>query len=338
MKKFVQSALEGLTGGDVDKKRRALLKGTAAAGALATLPKGAKKLMGSVAKKLPKNLKETPAFKILQKDFFHKAFRANLNHPEFADASSFLDDDDDLKKIFSIEDVHRIINKSIKNKMEATGKSFDEVASDFIESSEIMSDDIMNSDIMESGVAKSDWIDFLNSSAEDWKQLDIEQLYREGEAPFNPSDYYIRNAQSANLVAGSGPYRVPLKDWGWELLDNEEVARWMDTTDAGEALGKMQKAREIDPSYEVWHVKDDILKDTNLEEWLEGKVPEELSGRFFDEGEIIDYTEFAKSIMEDYGLSKQELADYLRKNKVIYQDLADDVPTPQVKEYVEVFD
>ena len=56
MKKFVQSALEGLTGGDVDKKRRALLKGTAAAGALATLPKGAKKLMGSVAKKLPKNL------------------------------------------------------------------------------------------------------------------------------------------------------------------------------------------------------------------------------------------------------------------------------------------
>ena len=43
--KFIKSALEGLTGGDVDKKRRALLKGTAAAGALATLPKGAKKLM-----------------------------------------------------------------------------------------------------------------------------------------------------------------------------------------------------------------------------------------------------------------------------------------------------
>ena len=94
VRKVIKSALEGLTGGDVDKKRRALLKGTAAAGALATLPKGAKKLMGSVAKKLPKNLKETPAFKILQKDFFHKAFRANLNHPEFADASSFLDDDD----------------------------------------------------------------------------------------------------------------------------------------------------------------------------------------------------------------------------------------------------
>ena len=314
MKKLIEGALNALTKGEFSNRRRTFIKGLGAAGALTTLPKGAKKLMESVAKKLPKNLKETPAFKILQKDFFHKAFRANLNHPDFADASSFLDDDEYLKKIFSTEDVHRIINKSIKNKMEATGKSFDEVAGDFIESS----------DIMESGAAKSDWLDFLNSSAEDWKQLDIEQVYRQGEAPFNPSDYY------------SGPYRALLKDWNWELLKNEEVARWMDTTDAGEALGKMQKAREIDPSYEVWHVKDDILKDTNLEEWLEGKVPEELSGRFFDEGEIIDYTEFAKSIMEDYGLSKQELAEYLRKNKVIYQNLADDVPTPQVKEYVEI--
>ena len=204
--------------------------------------------------------------------------------------------------------------------MKATGESFDEVAGDFIESSKVMSNDII-----ESGVAKSDWIDFLNSSAEDWKQLDIEQLYREGEAPFNPSSY-------------GDPYRPPLKDWNWELLNNEEVFRWMDTTDAGEALGKMQKAREIDPGYEVWYAKDDIMKDTYLEEWLEGKVPEQLSGRSLlplDEDGIIDYTEFAKSIMEDYGLSKQELAEYLRKNKVIYQNLADDMPTPQVKEYVE---
>ena len=320
MGKLIKGALDALTKGEFSNRRRTFIKGLGAAGALTTLPKGAKKLMESVAKKLPKNLKETPAFKILQKDFFHKAFRANLRHPDFADASAFADDDEYVKKIFSIEDVHKIINKSIKNKMKATGESFDEVAGDFIESSKVMSNDII-----ESGVAKSDWIDFLNSSAEDWKQLDIEQLYREGEAPFNPSSY-------------GDPYRPPLKDWNWELLNNEEVFRWMDTTDAGEALGKMQKAREIDPGYEVWYAKDDIMKDTYLEEWLEGKVPEQLSGRSLlplDEDGIIDYTEFAKSIMEDYGLSKQELAEYLRKNKVIYQNLADDMPTPQVKEYVE---
>jgi hypothetical protein len=320
MGKLIKGALDALTKGEFSNRRRTFIKGLGAAGALTTLPKGAKKLMESVAKKLPKNLKETPAFKILQKDFFHKAFRANLRHPDFADASAFADDDEYVKKIFSIEDVHKIINKSIKNKMKATGESFDEVAGDFIESSKVMSNDII-----ESGVAKSDWIDFLNSSAEDWKQLDIEQLYREGEAPFNPSSY-------------GDPYRPPLKDWNWELLNNEEVFRWMDTTDAGEALGKMQKAREIDPGYEVWYAKDDIMKDTYLEEWLEGKVPEQLSGRSLlplDEDGIIDYTEFAKSIMEDYGLSKQELAEYLRKNKVIYQNLADDMPTPKVKEYVE---
>ena len=320
MGKLIKGALDALTKGEFSNRRRTFIKGLGAAGALTTLPKGAKKLMESVAKKLPKNLKETPAFKILQKDFFHKAFRANLRHPDFADASAFADDDEYVKKIFSIEDVHKIINKSIKNKMKATGESFDEVAGDFIESSKVMSNDII-----ESGVAKSDWIDFLNSSAEDWKQLDIEQLYREGEAPFNPSSY-------------GDPYRPPLKDWNWELLNNEEVFRWMDTTDAGEALGKMQKAREIDPGYEVLYAKDDIMKDTYLEEWLEGKVPEQLSGRSLlplDERGIIDYTEFAKSIMEDYGLSKQELAEYLRKNKVIYQNLADDMPTPKVKEYVE---
>ena len=320
MGKLIKGALDALTKGEFSNRRRTFIKGLGAAGALTTLPKGAKKLMESVAKKLPKNLKETPAFKILQKDFFHKAFRANLRHPDFADASAFADDDEYVKKIFSIEDVHKIINKSIKNKMKATGESFDEVAGDFIESSKVMSNDII-----ESGVAKSDWIDFLNSSAEDWKQLDIEELYREGEAPFNPSSY-------------GDPYRPPLKDWNWELLNNEEVFRWMDTTDAGEALGKMQKAREIDPGYEVWYAKDDIMKDTYLEEWLEGKVPEQLSGRSLlplDEDGIIDYTEFAKSIMEDYGLSKQELAEYLRKNKVIYQNLADDMPTPKVKEYVE---
>ena len=66
MGKLIKGALDALTKGEFSNRRRTFIKGLGAAGALTTLPKGAKKLMESVAKKLPKNLKETPAFKILQ--------------------------------------------------------------------------------------------------------------------------------------------------------------------------------------------------------------------------------------------------------------------------------
>ena len=101
---------------------------------------------------------------------------------------------------------------------------------------------------------------------------------------------------------------------------------------------------------EQWH--DEIFEENNisvdrLEGWFEGKnsleateVGEDWGGhdRWWDnieDYEGFDLKEFVNTMMEDYGLSKQRLANYLRKNKLIYRDLEDNEKMPKVKEYVE---
>ena len=78
--KFIKSALEGLAGGKFDEKRRKILKGTAAAGALAALPKVAKMAMKPAADELSSvplpvgPFHESPYFINLKKEFYDKAF------------------------------------------------------------------------------------------------------------------------------------------------------------------------------------------------------------------------------------------------------------------------
>tara|TARA_R100001082_G_scaffold56019_1_gene30841 strand:- start:69 stop:1217 length:1149 start_codon:yes stop_codon:yes gene_type:complete len=345
VRKVIKSALEGLTGGKFDEKRRKILKGTAAVGALAALPKGAKMLMKSVAKKLPENIKDVPAFKSLQEEFFRKTFRANIFSRDFHDAAAYYDDDDDLQRIFSTKDVHRILNKSIQNKMEATGKSFDEVAEEFIDSTPLIKSDY-DEKYASSGLTVEDlaehnqrWKDFFKSSPEEWDELARDQKLPT-DAPAREFDSMIDQFDAMERM----PTRlVNFKDWSWELLESDEVAKWMDADDASKALDVMKKAREADPSYEIQFTKDDIWERAKLEPWFEGKVPlrgaadDGLEGWNLDgdSPEYADYASFLESMMRDYGLSKQELADYLRKNKVIYQDLPDDVPTPKAVEALE---
>ena len=76
--KFIKSALEGLTGGKLDEKRRKILKGTAAAGALAALPKVAKMAMKKpIAEEIPYftgPFYESPFFIKMKKDLYDKEF------------------------------------------------------------------------------------------------------------------------------------------------------------------------------------------------------------------------------------------------------------------------
>tara|TARA_R100001082_G_C4366112_1_gene162030 strand:+ start:8159 stop:9259 length:1101 start_codon:yes stop_codon:yes gene_type:complete len=328
MKKLIGGALDKLTGGEVDPKRRAILKGTAAAGALAALPKGAKKLMGTVAKQLPKNIQNAKPFKVLERDALRGTFKFLMN-PRYRHGSEefrnvYWEDGEIDFEIFSAEDIRRIYQNAMKNKMKATGQSSDEVLDDFLYNADELKDieyQMRNKE--------NEWVEnkpyyrkLLSGTEEDYEELLDSALHK--------SAHWRQNHR---------------------LLMNDEVIKWADGDEWTDAFEKVHKAKEIDPDYmsNAWvpDPKTDLFGDTEdgtglidtprIEEWLEGERSFTDMGEWQDHNlnNRVDLYKFVANMMEDYGLNKQQLAEYLRENNVIYTHLAEDAPMPKIVELAE---
>ena len=140
----MKKLIEGVLGDIVDKSRRKFIKQVGAAGALATLPKGAKMLMESIAKKLPENLKDAKPFKVLERDAVRGYMKWFMN-PRYNDFQNVYWKDNKTPRvksfeIFSKKDIREIYQNAMKNKMKATGQSYDEVVDDFFHHAEELKD------------------------------------------------------------------------------------------------------------------------------------------------------------------------------------------------------
>ena len=326
----MKKLIEGVLGDIVDKSRRKFIKQVGAAGALATLPKGAKMLMESIAKKLPENLKDAKPFKVLERDALRGTFKFLMN-PRYRfgkeEFKNIYDDPEDIEnyfEIFSAEDIRRIYQNAMKNKMKATGQSSDEVVDDFLYNADELKDIRYQMRTKE-----NEWVEnrpyyrkLLSGTEENYEELLDTALHKSGKWKKNH-----------------------------RLLMNDEVIKWADGDEWADAFERVHEAKEMDPDYmsDIWvpDPKKDLFGDAEdgtglidtprLEEWFEGQRSFDDMGEWQDHNlnNRVDLYKFVANMMEDYGLSKQELADYLRKNNVIYTHLADDAPMPQVVELAE---
>lgn len=248
-----------MLGNVVDKSRRKFIKQVGAAGALATLPKGAKMLMKKTAKALPRKLIDVPAFNDLKTQLARQIT---------------LYDNLGLSREKSHRDYTSWVNRPADSEtFEEFLKSIDE---DTFTQKELLGD----------------------MYGESWQEMT-----KRAEKPLKP----------------------------------------LETTNIGEAVYRPKES--VDPD-DLEVQLDELDQEGYFEGWLEGKNPLDIAddsgswdysfwGSDIEDYEGVDFEKFANTMMEDYGLSKQELADYLRQNKFIYRGLDKDVPTPQAREYVK---